>query len=97
MGAAQCRFDNDRLIAHIAPRDLKVEVGKAREQVRIESSDWKLDRLGRSVKASSLGPLDRFLVKDHFREWDCSVNFKPTLLVSDHTLCSLILERRKEG
>jgi hypothetical protein len=33
----------------------------------------------------------------YFREWDCSVNFLPTLLVSDHTLCSLILERRKEG
>ena len=30
---------DDRLIAHVAPRDLEVEVGKAREQVRVEGPD----------------------------------------------------------
>jgi hypothetical protein len=32
-------LDYDRLIAHVAPRDLKVEVGKAREQIRVEGPD----------------------------------------------------------
>jgi hypothetical protein len=39
MGATECPFENDCLVAHVASRDLKVEVGKARAHVRIEGPD----------------------------------------------------------